>query len=58
MSTIHLTNYAGYVDNSPKATITLEGNEILALRDLLERTQRIADSDLDDLTNQILGLNI
>tara|TARA_R110002020_G_scaffold294629_1_gene510374 strand:- start:68 stop:244 length:177 start_codon:yes stop_codon:yes gene_type:complete len=58
MSTIHLTNYAGYADNSPKATIMLEGDEILALRDLLERTQRIADSDLDELTNQILGLNI
>jgi hypothetical protein len=36
----------------------LEGDEIVALRDLLERTQRIADSDLDDLTNQILGLEI
>jgi hypothetical protein len=58
MSTIHLTNYAGYHDNSPKATIMLEGDEIVALRDLLERTQRIADSDLDDLTNQILGLEI
>jgi hypothetical protein len=58
MSTIHLTSYAGYHDNSPKATIMLEGDEIVALRDLLERTQRIADSDLDDLTNQILGLEI
>ena len=59
MSTIHLTNYAGYVDNSPKATIMLEGDEIVALRDLLERTSRHMEmGDLDDLTNQILGLNI
>ena len=59
MSTIHLTNYAGYTDNSPKATITLEGDEIVALRDLLERTSRHMDmGDLDDLTNQILGLHI
>tara|TARA_R100000742_G_C4273122_1_gene92584 strand:- start:143 stop:322 length:180 start_codon:yes stop_codon:yes gene_type:complete len=59
MSTIHITNYAGYHDNSPKAQIMLEGDEIVALRDLLERTSRHMDmGDLDDLTNQILGLNI
>ena len=59
MSTIHLTSYAGYNDNSPKATITLEGDEIVAMRDLLERTSRHMDmGDLDDLTNQMLGLEI
>ena len=58
MSTIHLTNYAGYHDNSPKATIMLEGDEIVALRDLLEKTSDIANSDLDELTNQILGMEI
>ena len=59
MSTIHLTNYAGYQDNTPMATIVLQGNEIVAMRDLLERTSRHMDmGDLDDLTNQMLGLEI
>jgi hypothetical protein len=59
MSTVHLTSYAGYHDNSPKAQIMLEGDEIVALRDLLERTSRHMEmGDLDDLTNQILGMEI
>jgi len=59
MSRIMLTNYAGYLGSKPQATITLEGDEIVAMRDLLERTSRHMDmGDLDDLTNQILGLEI
>tara|TARA_Y100000356_G_C11114074_1_gene211168 strand:+ start:351 stop:530 length:180 start_codon:yes stop_codon:yes gene_type:complete len=59
MSRIILTNYAGYTDSEPQASITLEGDEIVAMRDLLERTSRHMDmGDLDDLTNQMLGLEI
>ena len=59
MSRIILYNYAGYEGSKPQATITLEGDEIVAMRDLLERTSRHMDmGDLDDLTNQILGLEI
>lgn len=59
MSRVMITNYAGYSGTKPQATITLEGDEIVAMRDLLERTSRHMDmGDLDDLTNQMLGLEI
>jgi hypothetical protein len=63
MSRIILTNYAGFGDsdeyNKPQISITLEGDEIVAMRDLLERTSRHMEmGDLDDLTNQMLGLEI
>ena len=60
MSTVILSISAGWSEtNISRATITLEDNEIVAMRDLLERTSRHMDmGDLDDLTNQMLGLNI
>ena len=60
MSTVILSISAGWSEkNTSRATITLENYEIVAMRDLLERTSRHMDmGDLDDLTNQMLGLEI
>ena len=59
MSRVMISNYAGYLDSKPQASIVLEGDEIVAMRDLLERTSRHMDmGDLDDLTNQMLGFEI
>ena len=60
MSTVILSISAGWSEtNTSRATITLENSEIVAMRDLLERTSRHMDmGDLDDLTNQMLGLEI
>ena len=59
MSRVTLTQFAGHLDNTSTVSIWLENNEIVAMRDLLERTSRHMDmGDLDDLTNQMLGLEI
>ena len=60
MSTVILSISAGWSEtNTSRATITLENSEIVAMRDLLERTSRHMDmGDLDELTNQLLGLEI